>query len=367
MNNGHVAPTKHDPAGIEHQKPPPLFTSLSHFIHQRFIWLLLGAYVAAALWPGWGLWMRDASLGEVTIMQEKILIKLPLLMLALLLLNAGLGVRLSELRHLSQSLVMLSAGVIAKLLIPSAFIVGVSEAMELWHNPDEVQNILVGLALVAAMPIAGSSTAWSLNANGSMVISLGLVLATTFLSPVTTPLLLYSVSLITTGDYAEDLNEMASDGTGLFLVLSVVMPSIVGIILRFLSGEHRISQTKPYLKLINSVILLLLIYSNAAISLPQAIARHDYDFLAVIFVITFGLCSLAFATGWWIAWLLRATGSQRISLMFGLGMSNNGTGLVLVSMALADHPQVMLPIIFYNLIQQLMAGSVGWMLLRKEF
>ncbi len=44
--------------------------------------------------------------------------------------------------------------------------------------------------------------------------------------------------------------------------------------------------------------------------------------------------------------------------MFGLGMNNNGTGLVLASMALADHPRVMLPIIFYNLVQHLIAGIV---------
>ena len=44
--------------------------------------------------------------------------------------------------------------------------------------------------------------------------------------------------------------------------------------------------------------------------------------------------------------------------MFGLGMNNNGTGLVLASMALADHPRVMLPIIFYNLVQHLVAGVV---------
>jgi hypothetical protein len=48
------------------------------------------------------------------------------------------------------------------------------------------------------------------------------------------------------------------------------------------------------------------------------------------------------------------------SLMFGLGMNNNGTGLVLASMALADYPRVMLPIIFYNLIQHLVAGSADW-------
>ena len=48
--------------------------------------------------------------------------------------------------------------------------------------------------------------------------------------------------------------------------------------------------------------------------------------------------------------------------MFGLGMNNNGTGLVLASMALADHPRVMLPIIFYNLVQHLAAGVVDQLL-----
>ena len=44
--------------------------------------------------------------------------------------------------------------------------------------------------------------------------------------------------------------------------------------------------------------------------------------------------------------------------MFGLGMNNNGAGLVLASMALAHHPQVLLPIILYNLVQHLVAGFV---------
>ncbi len=46
--------------------------------------------------------------------------------------------------------------------------------------------------------------------------------------------------------------------------------------------------------------------------------------------------------------------------MFGLGMNNNGTGLVLASMALANYPRVLLPIIFYNLVQHLIAGVVDF-------
>ena len=66
---------------------------------------------------------------------------------------------------------------------------------------------------------------------------------------------------------------------------------------------------------------------------------------------------LAFAAGWGIAKFLRAGRDQRAALMFGLGMNNNGTGLVLAATALAAHPQVMLPIIFYNLAQHLVAGA----------
>ncbi len=47
--------------------------------------------------------------------------------------------------------------------------------------------------------------------------------------------------------------------------------------------------------------------------------------------------------------------------MFGLGMNNNGTGMVLASVALADHPLVMLPIIFYNLVQHLIAAIVDYL------
>ncbi len=115
---------------------------------------------------------------------------------------------------------------------------------------------------------------------------------------------------------------------------------------------------RPRLKLFNSFILLLLNYANASLSLPQAIANPDWDFLAAILAITLGLCSLGFGAGWVISRFLKVDDARRTSLMFGLGMNNNGTGLVLASMALADHPRVMIPIIFYNLVQHLVAGVV---------
>src|SRR5258708_5914646 len=134
-----------------------LVTALSTFIHSHFLWLLLGCYAAAAIAPGLGLWIRNVSFAEVSLFGQNAQITLPMLMLALLLLNAGLGVRSSQLKGLSRIWVALSVGLAANLLVPVAFIFGVTPVMGLWLDLDEVQSILLGLALIASMPIAGAS------------------------------------------------------------------------------------------------------------------------------------------------------------------------------------------------------------------
>jgi bile acid:Na+ symporter, BASS family len=338
--------------------------ALSHFIHKHFLWFIFASYILAGLLPGLGLWIRAVKFGEVVVFGQRTTVSLPILMLAFLLLNAGLGVQTSQLRNLLYHPRTLLFGLVGNLIVPIAFIFCISQVMRFWHNPDEVQNILVGLALVASMPIAGSSTAWSQNCNGDLALSLGLVLLSTFLSPLTTPLALHGVGFMTTGDYSEDLHELAAGETGSFLAVAVIVPSALGIMLHWIIGEKTVARVKPELKLSNSLNLLLLNYSNASVALPQVVAAPDWDFLAVTLSIVVALCIVAFLSGLLIAKLLRVDVSQQIALMFGLGMNNNGTGLVLASMALADHPDVLLPIIFYNLVQHLVAGCVDPMLTR---
>ncbi|XCV38786.1 bile acid:sodium symporter [Methylococcus sp. ANG] len=238
--------------------------------------------------------------------------------------------------------------------------------MNFWHNPEEVQHILVGLALVASMPIAGASTAWTQNANGNLVLSLGLILFTTILSPLTSPLVLHTAGFVTTGDYSEDLHEIASDGVTTFLGIWVIMPSLLGILVHRVVYTQFPGLAKAVLKLVNYIILLLLNYSNASLSLPKALSHPDIDFLAIMLTIVALLCIAGFSTGYLVAKVFRTNRKDMASLMFGLGMNNNGTGLVLVSVALADHPQVMLPIIFYNLVQHLIASLVNSTVFRLE-
>jgi BASS family bile acid:Na+ symporter len=327
----------------------------------------MSAYVLAGIMPEFGLWLRRINFGDIRCADNStVKVSLSLLMLSFLLFNAGLGIKVRELTELWKRPVVIASGFIANMAVPIFLILGLRGLMQLWHNSDELQNLLVGLALIISMPIAGSSTAWSQNANGNLSLSLGLVLFSTALSPFTTPLVLHIFGDITTGDYAEDLHELASQGTNAFMFLSVVLPAVLGILLHFTLGEKKTALFKPYLKLANFFVLLLLNYSNAATTLPQALGKPDLDFLVFVFVTTSFLCASAFGAGWLIARWLNTDKSDQASLMFGLGMNNNGTGLVLAAATLADHPSVLLPMIFYTLIQQILAALVDWKLFKDD-
>ena len=339
--------------------------SISHLLHRHLLWFLIAAYVIAVVFPIPGLWIRDVSFGEITIYQQKTNISLLMIMLAILMFNAGLGLKISHIKKFFEKKYLLLAGLVANITIPIIYIFGVTVLMRLWYEPLEAQHILVGLALVAAMPIAGGSTAWAQNANGNLALSLGLVLFSTILSPIITPVAFNIFGEMASEEFEKVLQGLAVYGSGAFLGLWVVLPSLLGIAVRLIVAEDWVVGGIPYLKFINSIVLLLLNYSNAAVSLPQAIADQDYDFLAVTLGISAGLCLTLFAAGYGMSRLLKLDRTERVSLMFGLGMNNNGTGLVLASLALSSYPNIMVPIIFYNLVQHIAAGTVNEVMSRK--
>jgi BASS family bile acid:Na+ symporter len=144
-----------------------------------------------------------------------------------------------------------------------------------------------------------------------------------------------------------------------FLLVGVVVPSLAGMVLRRLLGGPRVARLRPALKLVNAVVLLVLCYANASVSLPQVVAEPDWDQLALVVAAVSALCLSAFAAGWFLARLLAVGEAQARSLMFGLGMNNNGTGMVLACASLPTLPGAVLPVLAYNLVQHLVAGGVS--------
>jgi BASS family bile acid:Na+ symporter len=94
------------------------FLALSQIIHHHLLWFLIGAYAIAAVFPAPGLWIRNLTLGDVSIFRTKYHVSLLLLLLATLMFNAGLGVKTAHLKSLSRQLRVLFAGLTANLVIP---------------------------------------------------------------------------------------------------------------------------------------------------------------------------------------------------------------------------------------------------------
>jgi BASS family bile acid:Na+ symporter len=344
-----------------------LLVVMTSFIHKHFLLILIGAYALSALFPRLGLALRKVQFGNVTWPDgSRTDLSLVLLMLSFLLFNAGVAIKVEELIALRRRPAVPIAGFAANTLVPIALILSLHGVMQLWHSSDELQNLLVGLALIVSMPVAGSSTAWAQNANGNMSLSLALVFLSTVTSPITTPVVLRLFGYLTQNDYAEDLGELASQGTSGFMMLTVVLPSLAGITVHLVCGEGEIRSFRVALKFANYIVLLLLNYSNASTALPQAFGNPDLDYLVFIGGTTFVLCIVAYGTGWLLSWWLRVSRSDQASLMFGLGMYNTGTGLVLATSALSAHPAVLLPLIFYTLMQQVIAAVIDRNLFRTN-
>ncbi|WP_082411359.1 bile acid:sodium symporter [Methylogaea oryzae] len=274
---------------------------LAEHLHHNLLRYILVAYSVAAVFPEAGLAIRNINFLTISIFDETVQITVPAALLATLLFNAGLGIRVESLFGLVKRPLLLILGLAANLAIPLAFILAISIFMLPWHNPTEVQYILVGLALIASMPIAGSSSAWSQNADGDLALSLGLVILSTCLSPLTTPMALNAAGWVANDVYAQLLNELADHQTKVFLAMFVFLPTTLGIGARRLMREGQWEQAKPLIKPANTMVLLTLIYSNAAVALPQALANPDWDFFAALTAILVLLSVVTFGSGWMIA------------------------------------------------------------------
>lgn len=328
------------------------------FVHQHFVLALLCTYVMAALLPGPALSIRSHLLGRIHLFGETTSITWPVLMLAFLLGNGGLGTDIHQLKKLWSKPQTLVSSLATNIIAPLALIYVTAALLFQWHSQQESQAIMVGLTVIASMPIAGSSTAWSQKAQGSLALSIGLVLSSTFLSPFVTPFCLRATGPLLSGDYHDDLQELSVYGTRAFLAISVILPVLLGLLLRRFAGEKRVEQIMPALKLANLLNLLLLNYCNAATALPQALHEHDLDFLLLSFFVVAIFCIALFTLGWLLATVRKVTAAERVAIVFGLGMNNNGTALVLVTSTMADHPMAILQVVLYTLVQNLVAGLV---------
>jgi BASS family bile acid:Na+ symporter len=330
-------------------------THVSGWFNRHFLWLLVGVYALAAAWPAGGAWLGRIRVADFETFGRPFHVGLPSALLMALVLYGGLGLRIGRVAGLLRRPGCLIAGLVGNVAVPLMVVVGLAVGAAALDCSGRVGGLVAGLALIACVPVAASSIAWAHKADGDLALSLGLVVVSTCLSPLTTPLVLALIATVAAAG-AEGVRGLADGGASAFLVAIVVVPTAAGVLARGAIGGGRIDRAKPSLSLAACLVMLLLNYCGASETLPRAVPGADPAVLALSLGVTVGLCGLGFGAGWVAARLLRADAARGRSLMFGLGMNNNGAGLVMASAMLPHLPDAALPIIVYMLVQHMMAG-----------
>ncbi|MGH4030960.1 bile acid:sodium symporter family protein [Actinomycetota bacterium Odt1-20B] len=332
------------------------------FVQRWLLGLMLACYALAGACPAPGEALRAL---KVSIGAGTPALTLPMVLLAVMLFNAGLGVRVADLRGVASRPVRLVLGVAANALLPLLVLPIVALALRAWPDPAEAEGLVVGLMLVLAMPIAGGAASWGQNAGGNVPLVVAMVLGSTLLSPFTVPLGIHLAGRLVGPDGAGALDDtakvdlIARTGAGMFALVAVVLPCLAGIVVRAVLGEERARRALPTAKAVNLANILLLCYLNAAGALGQALAHPDPDLLVLALAVSGAVCCLTFCCGRRLSVWTRCAAPERISLTFATGMNNSSAAAVLAAGWFSHRPEVLLPILSYSLLQKIVAGGAA--------
>lgn len=329
-------------------------------VHEYFLGLLAVSYALALYAPGPGVWLRQIKAplaGDEGVALSQV-------GLALLLVIAGIGVSPRRLRESLLRPMTLGGALLLKLVVPLAVVAAVATGNHVLGDPVPVE-MLLGLAIVAAMPAAASCPAWTQASGGEIALALGVVVGSTFLGPWAGQLWLPQFTEAAGGD-TQVARGIGRAVLGSYFLLWVLAPSALGVGIRVWLGEDRLARLRPALRLVGSGLLLVLIYAFASASLSLVEARRAGEQLAAALLLAGILCGAAFLAGWLLAKATRAPRTTTIALVYSVGMHNNGVALLLADTVLPRASVVFLPIISYALVQHAMAGVVDAWFARTE-
>lgn len=315
------------------------------------------AYAAALLLPGPGLWLRrDHALplgGAGTLP-----VPVAPLLLSLVLFSAGLQVPLAALGGLLRRPAALLAGLVLHLSIPLLAIPAVAFLLRRTPDTDGGSGLVTAMILVVAMPVAAGATVWTGKGDGDQPTMVGLVLASTLLSPLTVPLVVGALLPLLSGGYGDRLAQVEQTTHGGFALAGVVLPCAAGVLCRLALPApplRRVLETVVPAALAGS---LLLTYVNASGALGSFLAKPRPLLLAAALAVAALVCLVSFTVGHGAARLLRLDAPAASSLTLACGMNNSSASAVLISTALPDKPHLLLPVLAYGLLQKTAANRV---------
>ncbi|NLZ76392.1 MAG: bile acid:sodium symporter family protein [Spirochaetales bacterium] len=202
-------------------------------------------------------------------------------------------------------------------------------------------NLVTGFVLLTAIPTAMAGYIWSGIYHGDEPLSLVLILVSTFLGPILTPL---TVKLLAQKAVAIDTKAMVES-----LLMMIVLPSLAGILINHAAGDERTRKVTPSLKPLAKIALFMIVTINVARIAPTLLEQATPVYLPVALLSAF-LAFIGYPAVHVIGKIARLPLPERKSLTFAASMRNISASMVLAINYFP--PLTALPIIFGIVFQQ---------------
>jgi BASS family bile acid:Na+ symporter len=337
--------------------PTPTAKSPLTRLRDHLGWAVGASYLAAAALPAPGQWLRHPHMiGAAGI--PHIAFETPRFLLSLLLFTAGMQVPIHELRALVRRPTALLTGLVLHLVAPLLIIPGVAFALSQSPDSDGGSGMIAAMILIVAMPVAAGATVWTSKGDGDQSTTVGLVLASTLVSPITIPVTMTALCPLLSGDYANTLSGAARTTGHAFALTGVLLPCGAGILCRLALPDRALTRLLDVGVPTAMVGSLLLTYINAGGVLGPFLTHPEPVLLVAALVVAATVCGLSFALGLITARALRLDGPAGASVTLACGMNNSSASAVLITTTLPDRPHVLLPVLAYSLLQKVAAGRV---------
>lgn len=329
-------------------------------VRRYLIWLLLAVYAVATFFPGPGAWLAKREVGSLLGWEAQA--TAPLLMVSVLLFLAALAVDLKDLRTLFQRPWLLLLSLVAVWLGPALTVAAAgaivpSIADGLISGP-AMSGLLLGLIIVAAMPVANSSVAWTQQSGGSLPWSLGLVVTSILISPWVAPLLMRWMGLSLSGQETEAVEHLVRSFSGSSLIIWVLLPTAAGLALRKFLGGDFLTKLAPHRQLASAAILLALNYATGSLALPKFFEHPSAVVLLIVGIAALVLSLAGVALATLLAAVMSLDHQTRDALRYALSMKHTGLALALATTMLTNQPEALLVIVITTPTQHAVAALV---------
>ncbi|MEW2117747.1 sodium-dependent transporter [Streptomyces sp. NPDC005474] len=324
------------------------------WLRQRLGRAVVLSYAAALLLPGPGQWLRHAHPLAGT---ELRLHTAPLL-LSLVLFSAGLQVPVRALGQLLRRPRALLAGLILHLTAPLLIIPLVAFLLRRSPDADGGSGLVTAMILIVAMPVAAGATVWTGKGQGDQPTMVGLVVASTLVSPFTIPATVGALAPLLSGGYPDALGPARDTMNSGFAFTQVLLPCAAGLMCRLVSPPRLLEGALRWVVPVALAGSLLLTYVNASGALGSFLAHPRPLLLIAAPIVAAVVCALSFAVGRLAARVLRLDAPAASSLTLACGMNNSSASAVLITTTLPDKPHLLLPVLAYGLLQKTAANRV---------